>query len=380
MEKARTTDPMSLDPELFKRWLERTGWTVRSVGRLGALYEFEGSTVAIPDELPRDTEFARDVAVRVAHAMGRSTEDVWKRLGAPLSDRVEYRLVGDSLGNGRVPLGAAMETLRNARKMLSTTGTSVVTPVRSIGRHYRQEAQVLARDAQLAHTEDGSFIFPLYIVLDAAQDPLGYEGDNGLVEPYERRVTRTLATALSTAVDLTRTAVDSLSDGDLDLASSVGVSREFCTSVRDMLQSDAVERVEVNFEWSQAFAATDALPASVTVSRSARPQLKRLADRLATTTTIDESVYSGDILQIGHTPDDESQFFCVLDTYYMARRTALRVDLTPLQHAQAIHWYEDRATVVVRGIATEQSSGLSMTSPSRVEAWGSDRLGVPSVE
>lgn len=368
------TGPMALDPELFKKWLRNTGWIERSRGRLGSLYELRDVTVAIPDELPSDPLVAKDVAERVASAMDRSIQDVWKRLGSPLTDRIELRLVGPSLSSGRIPLGAATEALRNARKMLSATGTSVVSPARSIARRYRPEAQFLARDAELAHTEDGSFVFPLYIALGGAVEDLSYAAEDVIIEPYERTVTRALATALHTAVDLSSESVERLSEQDLDHASSVGVSREFCVAMVDLMKSDSVEKVDINFDWSHAYASTDALPKTVEVHRARRPQLRKLAHRLGKAAPIDPTVYSGNILEIGHDQENPELFFFVLDTYFRARRTTLRVTLTAEQHESAIPWYRDRATVVVRGFATEGVGSLSMPRPDMIQAWGSDRL------
>lgn len=369
------TTSRTLDPELFKRWLRDTGWSQRSQGPLGDLYELHDAVVAIPEGLSRDPEIAKGVAERVAKAMDRSVQDIWKRLRSPLTDRVELRLAGESLSSGRIPLGAASETLRNARRMLSSSGTSVITPARSISRRYRPEAQLLARDAELAHTEDGSFVFPLYVTLPTDEDTLAYDEGSPIIEPYERRVTRTLATALCTAVDLGTSSVPNLSDADLDEASSVGVSRELCTAMVDLLKHTSVERVDVNFEWSQAFASTESLPSSVVIHREVRPGLKALADRLATAEPLDPTVYSGDVLQIGRDQEDEGLFFFVLDTYHRASRKTLRVNLSAEQHAKAIHWYEDRATVIVRGHAVEKFSGLlTMSAPDRVEAWTSDRF------
>ncbi|MEV0803451.1 hypothetical protein AB0I34_37570 [Kribbella sp. NPDC050281] len=354
--------------ELFRTWLMDSGWTLRSQGPLGELLELNDVTVAIPRTLGQDAIVAQGVASRVAQAMGRSSKDVLKRLLSPLTDRIELRLIGTALPSGRVPLGAATEALRNGRRMISASGTSAITPGWSVARRYRPEAQALARDAELAHTEDGSFVFPLYITLERAEDStLVYDPDSVIPEPFERRVTRTLATALATTVSLTHAPIDELSNADLDDASSVGVSKELCDSLHQVMKSPTVEEVEFNFEWSPAFGKTETFPGSVNVERASRPQLLSLAKRLSRPEPLHSAVYSGPILEIGR--GDEGAFFFVLDTYFRERKTRMRVALSEEQHDEAISWYRNRATVLVQGDAKQFKSELLMDAPGRIDAW-----------
>ncbi|UJH71799.1 hypothetical protein [Ornithinimicrobium sp. INDO-MA30-4] len=313
------------DAVLFRNWLRQVGWTQQSEGPLGELLNFGDSTVALPRELWRDPIVAVGVAERIASAMNRDLRDVLRRLVVPLTDRIEFRLVGLALENGRIPLGAASEALKNGRRLLSATGTSAIAPARSVARRYRPAAQQLARDAELAHTEDGSFIFPLVITLERTTDPLiTFDQDSVVPEPYERRVTRTLATAVASAVNLTGRSIDQLRDDDLDTASSVGVSRELCLSLDEMVRNSSVDEVAISFEWSPAFGPTDSLPTTVYVPREIRPQLRKLARRLARPEPIPSEVYSGPILEIGHSSEDDDQdgFFFVLDTYFRERKAS----------------------------------------------------------
>lgn len=365
-----------IDLSHFTAWMAASGWIVRGEGALGRLFAFEDATVAVPRELWRDPDVAYGVAGRVAQAMERPLSEVLTRLALPLTDRIELGLVGESLGRGRAPLGAASEVLRNGRRMLSASGTSAVAPSWSIGRRYRREAQELARSAELAHTENGSFVFPLYIALDRTEQPaIAYEEGSVIPESYERRVTRTLATAMATANQLADRRVDELQDSDLDIASSVGVSRELCMSMDDIFRNSAVETVRVAFEWSPAFGPTDSLPSVVTVERERRPQFRDLADRLGRDEPVDPAVYSGPILEIGHGNEPGEGYFIILDTYFREKKSKLRVSLTEAQHERAIPWYQNRATVIVHGEAVQSRSELSMSPPGRIEAWGESRLG-----
>jgi hypothetical protein len=190
-------------------------------------------------------------------------------------------------------------------------------------------------------------------------------------EPYERRVTRTLATAVATATTLADQPIRELQDSDLDVASSIGVSRELCVSLDELMLNSEVDEVQINFDWSPAFGPTDSLPPSVLILRGSRPGLRDLATRLARPEPIVSEVYSGPILEIGHSSeeDEEEGFFFVLDTTYQERPSRLRVLLTLAQHDQAIPWYRDRATVIVRGNAVQMKTMILMSAPDRIDAW-----------
>ncbi len=365
------------DGRLFRDWLFRSGWAVAGAGSLGELLERNESTVALPRQFWRDPAVASDVVDRIAEAMRTDKRDVLRRLTTPLTDRVEFRLIGEALQNGRVPLGAASEALKNSRRLISASGTSAISPSWSVSRRYRREAQELARDAELAHTEDGSFIFPLYITLDRTEEPpLTYDEGSAVPEPYERRVTRTLATAVASAAGLTESRVDTLSDDVLDTASTLGVSRELCISLDEMLRNQAVEEVAISFDWSPAFGATDGLPTTVEIHRELRPQLRRLAKRLSRPEPISSEVHTGPILEIGHSSeeDEEQGYFIVLDAYFRERKSRVRVMVSEEEHDRAIPWYRDRATVIALGTAHLQKSGLLIAEPERIEAWSSSRL------
>ena len=361
------------DSVLFRDWLLNAGWALIATGERGDLLEFDGTTVAFARDLWNDPIAAEGTAQRVAKAMRRPFPDVLKRLVAPLTDRIDFRLLGDTLPNGRVPLGAADDALRSGRKLLSASGTSAVAPTWSIGHRYQRKAQDLARDAELAHTEEGSFIFPLYVTLDRTEaPPLTFEEGSAVQEPFERRVTRTLATAVATAVELSSEPIDKIPDASLDSASTVGVSRELCLSLDSLLKNKSVERVNVGFDWSPAFGRTDALPKSVMIEQQNRLQLQRLARRLSRPERIHPEVYAGPILEIGNEHDDT--FHVVIDTYFETRKSKLRVSLTEQEHDRAISWYRDRATVVVHGNAERANGRLLMEDPRNIEAWGDMRF------
>jgi hypothetical protein len=305
--------------------------------------------------------------------MDRDPRTVHPFVASPLRDHVEVRLHGSALAAGRVPLGAASEALKNSRRLLSSSGTSALAPGWTVAQRYRHEAKELARDTELAHTRDGSFIFPLFVPLNRDESATLFDDSDIKVEPFERRVTRTLATGLEATSGLLNRDIDELSDDELNIASSVGVTKELCISLDNLLKSPAVDGISVRFEWSPAFGSTGHLPATIEWAKSSRDQIQRLERRLSRPEPVRSNVYSGPIRSIGHEDDDLGLYSITLDTSHNHQPALLQVLLSAEQHASALPWYAQRSTVVVKGTVARSAGVLRMDRPERVNAW-SDEL------
>ncbi|WP_343996973.1 hypothetical protein, partial [Nocardioides dubius] len=253
----------------FKAWLTQHGWESVSRGQVGELFSFDvagsseittsddpGTRVGIPDDLGSDPEITAGVIERIARAMRREVSSIRHFVASPLRDQVELHLKGERLKAGAVPLDVAAEALKNSRRLFSSSGTSALAPGWTVARRYRREAQDLAKETELGHTKDGSFVFPFYVPLNRDRVATLFDVSETKIEPFERRTTRTLATGLQTARSLVERDVEGLSDEELNIASSVGLTKELCSSLHLMLTSEVIDEVQVNFEWSPAFGAT----------------------------------------------------------------------------------------------------------------------------
>lgn len=361
-----------LSVESLAAFLVANGWSRHDPGRLGWLFERGSAAVAVPEDFHGDLELAKTVAARIADAMDLTLSDVLDQLQAVPSDQVEFRLVGESLSDGDIPLGAAWETLRNARRLFASSGTSVASPVRSINKNYYTDAQRVSREARLAHTRAGSFVFPFRVLLGDGSEQL-FPAGSVAIEPFERKLTRTLAQGISAALELIGEPIEQIPDRVLDGAAALGVSRELCLSLSDLLKHDSISHVDVSFDWSSRYQHTGQLPTALRVDRSTRPQFRKLARRLAVPTVIDNQRFPGVVVEVGNDPD-EREFFFVLDTYSRSKRTTLRVTITPDQRERAIGWYRDHSTVVVVGPSVEGVSGLRMDRPVAIEAFVTDQI------
>jgi hypothetical protein len=349
------------------------GWSEEARGDAGRFLSLGSGGVALPYSWAGDVGLAHSVIERVATQMDRSPNELWQSVLTSVVDSIYLCFVGETLHRGSLPLGAAFEALRNGKRLLASSGTSVITPVRSIYSRYHPEAQALARDARMEHTEDGSFVFPLRISLGSDIPDLSTPEVPLVPEPYARRVTRTLAQSLGLTHALTEEDVDRIPEDQLDDAAAAGVTRETCQSLSDIMKSDAIDRVQIKFGWGSSVAPPKLLTSEIEFNRSARPQLRKLAKRLSVPTVDPSQRFTGTIREIGQVTE-ASEYHFTLNTYHYARPATLRVSIDAETHAKAVHWYEDRATVVVRGTLIEGVSGLRMDETDGVQAFVMDHL------
>lgn len=345
-----------------------------SEGPLGELFQLGGRRVAVPYDWGEDTALARETIERAAAMLRLDPTRVAVHSGAREDDTLFIRLLGSLLGRGFAPLGLADAALHNGRRLIESAATSVVKPVRSINSKYHARAIRLSKESRLWHTRDGSFIFPISVdVGSVGADDLSTPEVRLSPEPYGRRATRTLAQALTVTRRLVEEDIDSLSEDALGEAATLGVTREVCLSISEILRDPHVDSVEFSFSWSEAVSRPPDLTDAVTFEASHLAETRKLARRLSSSVAPLAEQFSGTILEIGHDAG-LSEYFFVLGTYRYQAPVQLRVFVSAEAHYGAIPWYRDRQTVFVRGRVSETSGGVTMRAPETVKVFLSDRL------
>lgn len=365
-------------PARFKRLLSSLGWERLAVGPFGEAWGLGEAQIAVPNDWQGDRALVRGLLTRVGRSINRDPDSLWVQMLVGISDVLSTQVEGTTLDFGLVPLAVAGDVVSNARRLIKSVGTSVLTPVRHINRRYRSEAQRLAKQSYMAHTREGSFVFPLYIPLDAAGEVEHTEAHSAItVEPYGRTVTRRLSEALA----LTRTlaveqAALSLGEDDLSAIAATGITHETCQALVQMLASESLEGVVFNLTWAPVGEEPPNGTRRIEFDRSMRQNIRTLGQRLADPVEDRTAEYTGTITDV-HQPEDpeEDDYFFVLQTYHEARRRALRVNIDAETKAKAATWFTDRNTVLVRGVTAESPSGvLLMRSPEWVKVFITDHL------
>ncbi|WP_189132169.1 hypothetical protein [Wenjunlia tyrosinilytica] len=205
------------------------------------------------------------------------------------------------------------------------------------------------------HTLDGSFVIPLLVPLSAPDERTPHAADlpnlelfTSAPEPFERRVTRTLAQSIQAVREIIVQPENSPSMSELHAVVERGVSREFCSALASILAEPAVGEFETQFDWAESLPAPGAMPTSVVIESEAVGRIEEAAKKLKKGRIDTRSTFSGDIVELRHVTDEPFGFIWV-STIRKGRRSEIRVRLPFSEYQEALTWHHSQRVVIVEG-------------------------------
>ncbi len=235
--------------------------------------------------VPLDTTL-RDFALRMADVLRvleaveeRSQLEILQDLNVAAADLIRVRLLDVELADGTVPIEDGAQFFQKARDMMLAAACAAASPRACFPSKKPSSAMEYMRRVRFGQTERGSFVAT--IVSRVAPSLAAADGQIFEVEePFERRVTQTLARALAsmrTAAEIAAASgkVDSFVD-----AVPHGVSANLCDAVTGMAGTSEAERpVEVAVTWSRfrPLPEDDATPRRILLPADAMPVIREAA-------------------------------------------------------------------------------------------------------
>lgn len=349
-------------------YLSRAGWVQQEPGVAGALWTLTQPaagmygenenlpTLAVPSTISLGSTELRGLTERLAAYEQRKSEQVASEIEHFYIDVMRFRAANDYVISGTIPLTAGVDLVHSAYSMMRASATTACQPKSHIAGGFSLLGDKIIEDARLGQTEEGSYIVPVLLPLTepAAEEQVDLWGDEpGTVErvalePPERRVTRTLAQAL-TAVE--RLVVDPAREPQTSVIAplvAAGASRELIVAAKRVLEDPAVAVFEAAFDWAGAAPAPASVPKSVIFPQAANPLLER-ASRLLRASRRDPWVQmTGPIVEVRHVPNDPFGSV-VLQTVRRGRPVEVRVALSAAKLDPVHDWMCTSRTIVVAG-------------------------------
>lgn len=335
------------------------GWTSQEPSPgASALWTLEGrSEMYVPPVVTRGSFLWSDLVMRISAAQDERTDVVEREIDLVRYDVTRFR-VDAAPGAQGIPLEAGATVIGAAFGMLRAAATAARWPRQSICSNYSRIGDEIIREAQLAHTEVGSFVFPVMLKVSAPEPlpetPLpSVDLSSTRPESSERRVTRTLAQAL--------TAFDKhvLKPGrdprlaDLTPVVIAGGTKELFAQVSRTLAEPDVSWLETVFTWSPAEAPAADAPTRVVIpaENEARPLVSKAVRLLSTPKSDPLRVITGPIIHISHAPGEPAGEIAIQTPNPTSARYG-RVEVTVRQEqlTEIHHWMDQGTTVVVQGI------------------------------
>jgi hypothetical protein len=365
------TRPTSARRDL-ESYLTRNGWRADRGGPIGEMWRSEiGSSayaVAVPYELQYGTVELRGLAARIAGVTNKAVQEVADAIEREYQDIQNYRIGDSFVTDGSVLLDSAATVLSSARRMVRAAATTARRSRPYIGANYSAPGDELAALVRLSHTRPGSFVLPVLMPVEPPEPTDGdILGDRTEIEPGERRVTRTLATAVAAlnaiAIQPER---EPTTDDVVHLVQS-GVSSELVAAVRSIAVQSGVRSFDLAFQWAPGLRAPGGIPARVVIPDEAAPLLARVERKMKSSRPeVSESV-SGQIVEIRHIPDQAFGEIAIR-TIRNNRSAEIRITTTEAIIRSAYDWAKQSRAVIARGrVVTSPGRPLSIPHPDLVQ-------------
>lgn len=343
----------------FAALLRARGWLIQTENPGGSsLWSFEDhSEMYLPPIIRRGSFLWSDVTERIADAHDERVDVVERAIDLVRFDVTRFR-VDAAAGSQAIPLEAGAAVIGSAFGMLRAAATAARRPRQSIGSNYSRLGDEIVREARLAHTEVGSFIFPVVLKVSppepTPETPLhGEDFEWGRPESPERRVTRTLAQAL-TAFD--RHVIQPAREpqmSDLTPVIIAGGTKEMFAQVNNVISEPGVSWLETGFTWAPIEAAAAESPSRVMIS--AESEIRELITKSVRLLSSPKSdplrVITGPIIHISHAPGEPTGEIAIqTPSPTNARFSRVEVIVRQEQLSEIHHWMDQGTTVVVHGV------------------------------
>lgn len=316
-----------------------------------ALWTLPGSSAElyVPHTLRRDTLEWDGVLDRIAAPAKENRRDLERAIEHANFDFMRFRVnaSGDS-----IPLESAATVINSAFGMLRAAATTSRRPARSIT-SYSKTGDAIASQARLAHTEVGSFVFPVLLHVDPPEPlaPATLAGIEEVIpESDERRVTRTLAQALE-AFDR-QVLEPGLSPTARTLLPVVyaGGTKELFGKVAAALSEPDISFYETSFTWASVEPGSLELPRSVTIPSEANRLVSDAIKILGESGKDPVRVLVGPIVRIEHIKGEMfGEIVVQAPGPSGGRRSRVEMRVREQQLGLLHEWMHSGTTVVVQG-------------------------------
>lgn len=359
----------------LSRYLSRAGWERQQPGPAGALWlqsSRPGVALAVPEPIKPDMDEWNGIVQRLATFEHRSARDVTMSIMTQYVDVTRLRAANSYVITGTIPLEAGVGLVQSAHSMLRAAATTARQPRAQINGNYSNLGDAIIHQARMAHTEDGSYVLPIWMPLTPPKEDDGSLFDEletrQPAETLERRVTRTLAQSLE-AVQKVIVQPDSAprSTSDLLPVIAAGGSRELVLALYKIISQPAVAEFEAQFDWAGGLKPPGGVSDRVVLPRDAAPLLEDAARLLKIPARFPTQIYTGQIVVIMHRPGDPFGEIGV-DTVRQNRSCEIRVRLDASTLDLAFEWARTERAILVEGDVRRGGPGqkLRIDSPTRV--------------
>ncbi len=348
----------SADFTMMASYLGKHGWSTTRTTALAALWNRpvadDSLELAVPLQVRIDSFEWNDIIGRIAASEQRAVYSVAREFLFAGFDGVRFRISNDAFLDDTVPLHSGLALVSSAFSMLRASATTAQRLRSQIGSGYSKIGDEYVARARMAHTEQGSFIVPIFFQHDHEVVPANIEPIAGteLVpsESPQRRIVRTFAQTLDTYKKRIIEPGKQVREGALTPVIAAGGSKELFASLERVLYDPSVQEFSTEFSWGMRLTLSGNAPDRVTIPAEARELVKQTVAVLTKGQKQPTRIFTGPIVAFEHEPGDMLLRIALQTPSSNGRMS--RVYMTARAHMQTaiLQWIHENDTVTVQGI------------------------------
>jgi hypothetical protein len=319
--------------------------------------------------LPMDIEL-RDYALRMGDLLEvltitekRSQWQVYSDLLTITADVIRIRIADPELTDGTLPIEENAQIAQKARELMLAAACAVTE--RRPYWHKRKPTQAMdhVRRIRIGQSERGSYVVTIINritpLLHATQEKL-FETD----DPYERKVTQTLAQSLHALDRAAEQAAITQEMAAFDNAVPQGVNANLCDAVVGLWGGDEVQRsLEFSFSWSPTRPVVHDTVRRVSFTSDRIPVIREAGRQMREREPLLEFELQGPVVKLER-PEGAPSGKVTIVGLLEDRQIRVALELEDKQYHVAVQAHDQGQTVRTTGVLTREGRGYTLSNPS----------------
>lgn len=336
-------------PASLRAYAEVRGWKqTGTYGRGNAVFEKDGAAKIVVPKSQRLDDYALAVhSILAIWSRDENREEVAILRDLFQVDRDIIRIRAPrAADDGSIAIEAGVSLFHNAREMLIAAACAAREPKRSYRTGSHKEAQDYIGSVRLGQTEQGSYVITLLSPVPGPKDdetPL--VAADATFEPFERRVTSTLASSLEAAHKMARSTLQSGKASSFEETVAAGVNANLCDALASLI--DQGQGVDVSVAWA---------PTMPMLGRNARVSflhqeadaLREGAAYLRSSEPQDVDRLEGYVSALGR-DQDRKDGHITLKAFVEGKLVSVKLELSSSIYERALEAHANRKSITVAG-------------------------------
>lgn len=358
-----------ITPWALRNYVAAQGWReVEPYGDVGYVYAQD----EISDEIiiPSRQDFSdyalvvSRIILSLAETEERDELTIARDLSLAHFDRISIRVPGD-YDDGSVSVDAGVTLFEKSRQMLLSAACSALRPQSSFSLGKNRDAIYYINNVRLGQTERGSFVINLLsrVPSESRSGSLRHRLD----DPFERKVTRKLASGLQAVREAT-TFVSAAQIPEFyafEKRIRDGVSANLCESVGELIGAGGGGELDISINWAITHPNHDG-QVSVKFSREDAPVLEKAAETLRNPGKRPNALIKGFVSTLARNQSEYEGRVTIKAEIDKSRR-AVRIDFSPADYARVVDAHSKRLKISVKGDLWRDGHRWVLSNPHDVE-------------